>query len=158
MRSHDNIKCSSLFQWRTIYTTAYWHVCPGLAQIYKFWPRTNQALALASIRQKLFSLPRCRGLRNLPSLASVARTYDSLWSIIFQHNNANPHTAHWTQQLLHTLHWDLLDHQPHFFDCCSNIWDVADSTITGKWKWLFMDDCGYGSLITTARKFVNSCQ
>lgn len=47
---------------------------------------------------------------------------------------------------------------PHYFDCWSNIWDVADSTITGKWKWLFTDGCGYRSLITTARTFVNSYQ
>jgi len=47
---------------------------------------------------------------------------------------------------------------PHCSDCGSNIWDVADSTITGKWKWLFMDGCGYRSLITTARRFVNSCK
>ena len=84
--------------------------------------------------------------------------HDLLRCITFQHNNAYPHTAHWTQELMQMFHWDLSNHQPHCYECWSNIWDVADSTVTGKWKWSFMDGCEYRCLISTAGKFVNSCQ
>jgi len=52
---------------------------------------------VSTIHEEPFSLPYYCGVHDFPSVASVARKYDSLRGIIFQHNNANPHTAHWTR-------------------------------------------------------------
>jgi hypothetical protein len=44
-----------------------------------------------------------------------------------------------TQQQLQSCHRQLLDHPPYCLGCCSNTWEIDDSTTVSKWKWLFMN-------------------
>jgi uncharacterized protein (DUF4213/DUF364 family) len=40
----------------------------------------------------------------------------------------------------------------------SNTWEVADYTVTKKWKWLLVNGCECKSPISTATEFSNSRQ
>jgi len=46
----------------------------------------------------------------------------------------------------------------HLFRLLKHIWEVVDSTVLKKWRWLIMNGYKYNSLIYIITEFLNSCQ
>ena len=91
-----------------------------------------------------------------PSIASAVQTNDLSRGATLQNSNAITQNAGKTPGCWRRLLWELLDQPPYCLGRWSNTSEVADSTIMGNWKWLFVNDCEWKRPISTATEFLKS--
>ena len=61
----------------------------------------------------------------------------------------------WYCNLAWQFHWELLGYPPYCLGHQSNTWEVADSTIMRKWKWMVVDGGKCNSPDSTMIGYVN---
>ena len=143
MGSHWNIKCSSFILLQYCYFSA---ESPGILMPLSYWGmRSSVAGEIRHLHLQQFLNNHVHFHNILESLTLQVWLLQSRkimsQGVIFHHSNATPHRAYQTQELLQLFLWEFLDYLESYLCHRRNTWEAGDFTITGKWKWLFMNGC-----------------
>jgi hypothetical protein len=107
-------------------------------------------LEFTAIHEQPFPLLHYCGTSSLASVASAAQTND-----LTVPPPPTTHARH--KSSCSCFCWILTDHPSSCLGFWTSIWEVSNSTIMGKWKWLFMNGYECMSPIFTVTEFLNPC-
>jgi len=117
MRWHYNIKCWSLIPLK--YDLFFIIILQCIDASVLFWHEfkklhysKKKAHAFPPIQKQPFPFPYYCGIGDLPGFA-LAIQISLLQDVILQHDDATPHTAHWTQELMQSYFGQLVDYPPY---------------------------------------------
>jgi hypothetical protein len=72
---------------------------------------------------------------------SKGKTLDTVARCISEQNNATTNSVIIIQYLLQSILCKLADNPHYYLGSWTNTWNVIDSTLIKKWKWLFIKGC-----------------
>jgi hypothetical protein len=122
------------------------------------WNELKNSISVESVVLHLepFPLPHCE-VSNLPSVASGAHTTcHEVWSFNIMWQPCTAHTGH--EDILQLFCWELLNYPPYCSGYWSNTWEVTDSTIIRKWKWMVVDGGKCKNADSAMIEYLNLCQ